>query len=321
MQQQNLFLFYGEDTYSLLQRIRLWRDEFAKKHGDTNLEILNGDEINANYLNQAIETVPFLGEKRLIIAKDFLKEGNGDEQKKFLAHLKEIPETCVLVFMENGSPDKRTALFKKLKKEGQTVEFPTPEGYELTEWIRKEVQKLGSAIDDDAASYLGSIIGGNLWALSNEIKKLSSYCEKRPITLTEIELLVNANLHHTIFQLTDALGQKNAQTSLNLLHNLIESGEELSRIFFMIIRQFRLTIQIKDLKEHGMRETEIITKLKLHPFVVRNTLKQCANFDMKRLKEIYAQLLEIDTAVKTGKLKHLSTDQRDLTLALDKFII
>lgn len=268
-----------------------------------------------------METIPFLGRKRLIVVKDFLRDGSDDEQKKLIPNLEDIPETCVMVFAEENSPDKRTALFKKLKREGQLMEFPILGGYELTQWIRKEIQKAGGEIDDEAASYLGSIIGGNLWALSNEIKKLCAYCEKRPMTLTEIELLVNASLHHTIFQFTDALGQKNAAASLNLLHNLIENGEELLRIFFMIIRQFRLIIQIKDLKDRNMRETEIIEKLKLHPFVVRKTLQQCANFDMPRLKKIYGKLLKIDTAVKTGKLKHLATDQRDLTLALDKFIV
>ena len=320
MKQSDLYLFHGDDTYSLLQRIRLWQDEFSKKYGDTNLETLNGNEIDANYLQQAIKTMPFLGEKRLIIVKNFLAEGNNDEQKKILAHLEDIPETCVLVFAENGSPDKRTALFKKLKKEGHLVEFPILEGYELTQWIKKEVQKQNGAINDDAASYLGSIIGGNLWTLSNEIKKLCAYCEKRPMTLMEVELLVNANLHHTIFQFTDAIGQKNAKVSLNLLHNLMENGEDLIRIFSMIIRQFRLIIQIKDMKDRGIRENEIISKLKLHPFVVRKTLQQCANFDISRLKEIYAKLLKIDTGIKTGKLKELTTDHRDLTLELDKFI-
>jgi DNA polymerase III subunit delta len=319
--QQNLYLFYGDDSYSLLQRVRMWRNEFGRKHGDTNLETLDGKGLESNYLKQAFETLPFLGEKRLLIVNNFLDKGNANEQKKIAPALEHIPETCVVVFAENGTPDKRTTLYKKLKKESQLIEFPILEGFELNKWIIKEIENEGGSIDQNTASYLGSLAEGNLWMLINEIKKLCAYCEKRPVTMIEVELLVNANLHNTIFQFTDALGQKNAKTSLELLHNLIESGEDLIRIFFMMIRQFRLIIQIKDLKERGLRENEITSKLKQHPFVIRNTIKQCSNFETETLREIYAALLEIDTKFKTGKIKHLVSDQRDLTLALDRFII
>lgn len=321
MKQKNLFFFFGDDTYSLFQKINHWKNEFAKKHGDTNLEILNGQDLTAEYIKQAVETMPFLGEKRLIIIKNFISEGNPEEQKKTAEIFeKEIPDTCVIVFIETSQIDKKVTLFKRLKKYAQTTEFLALSGFELNEWIIKKVNKNGGIIDENAAVYLASIVGGNLWTLSNEIQKLCAYCEKRPITIIEIELLVNANLHISIFQLTDAIAQKNTKLSLETLHNLIESGEDLIWILFMIIRQFRLIIQVKDLKERGLRENEIIGKLKEHPFTIRNTMRQSGNFQIQTLKKIYNFLLDIDVKLKTGKIKFLATDRRDLTLALDRFI-
>lgn len=321
MKQKNLFFFFGDDTYSLFQKINHWKSEFTKKHGDTNLEVLNGNDLTAEYIKQAVETMPFLGEKRLIIVKNFISEGDSEEQKKTAEIFeKEIPDTCVIVFIETSQIDKKVTLFKRLKKYAQTTEFLALSGFELTEWVIKEVNKNGGIIDQNAALYLASAVGGNLWALSNDIQKLCAYCEKRPITIIEIELLVNANLHTSIFQLTDAIAQKNAKLSLETLHNLIESGEDLIRILFMIIRQFRLIIQVKDLKERGLRENEIIGKLKEHPFTIRNTMRQSGNFQIQTLKKIYNFLLDIDVKLKTGKIKLLATDRRDLTLALDRFI-
>ena len=72
--QKSVFLFHGEDTYSLNQKANFWRDEFIKKHGDTSLEVLDGKTLAPREFSTNLETLPFLSEKRLIIVKDFLSQ-------------------------------------------------------------------------------------------------------------------------------------------------------------------------------------------------------------------------------------------------------
>jgi DNA polymerase III delta subunit len=71
--QNNIFLFYGEDTYSSNKKVNLWRDQFIKKYGDeSNIEVIEGKKINIPQFETNISSMPFLCEKILIIVKKFL---------------------------------------------------------------------------------------------------------------------------------------------------------------------------------------------------------------------------------------------------------
>jgi len=112
---ENLFLFFGEDTFSVNEKASFWQSEFCKKHGgDTNLEILEGEKINAGMIESFISSIPFLGEKRLVVVKNYIADGDPDDQKKTSAIIEKLPDFTILVFIETEGVDKRNSLFKKL---------------------------------------------------------------------------------------------------------------------------------------------------------------------------------------------------------------
>lgn len=317
-----IFLFHGLDTYQLNKKLLFWQEEFAKKHdGDTNITILNGKETDTNEILQQTETMPFLAEKRLVIIKNLLNKAKSDEQKKLSKHLEEIPDFCVLVFAEDNEPDRRLTLYKKLKKIATIEEFKPLEGYQLTQWIQNEIQQKDGKISAENARYLGYVCGNNLWQLSNELNKLIAYSENKEITPQIIDLLVRPELHTTIFKLTDAIGLKNTKGSIKILNDLVESGEDPKRIFYMIVRQFRILIQTLSLLQQNTDQREITRILKQHPFTIKTAIDQCRNFNMEMLKKIYQSLLEIDTRLKTGKIRITPEDQREFLLSLEQLIL
>jgi DNA polymerase-3 subunit delta len=89
----------------------------------------------------------------------------------------------------------------------------------------------------------------------------------------------------------------------------------------MIIRHFRILIQVKDLLDQGMKRAIIASTIGEKPFVVGITMNQAQNFSFEKLKTIYRALLDMDTKLKTGGIKILATDEREFVLAVDKFIV
>lgn len=317
------FLFYGEDLYSLREKVNFWKEEFIKKHGgDMNLETLEGKILTPDHFRSAIMTMPFLGEKRLVICKNFLLEGDKEIQKEISSLLENfVPDFCVTVFAEEGLPDQRLSLFKKLQKCGKVEEFKCKTGGALLSWIFKICKKLGAEIEEEAAIYLSELTGGDLYRMENEIHKLAHYAIGRSITKSDIELLVDMKLDTSIFRLTDALGNSDQKRSLAILHQLLESGEDLHRTLFMIIRQFRIIAQVKDLMNQGLRKAAIAAKIAEHPYVCGIAMNQANNFSPEKLREIYEALLKIDTKLKTGGIKIFSGDEREFILAVDIFIV
>ncbi len=83
----------------------------------------------------------------------------------------------------------------------------------------------------------------------------------------------------------------------------MEKGENEIYLLTMFIRQFRNLLIIKDLLEKGISYYELPRKTGLHPFVVKKTWEQAKNFSLESLKRVYAKLLEVDLAIKKGKIE------------------
>lgn len=317
-----VFLFHGDDTYTHREKLRFWQQEFEKKYGgDINVNILSGRDATAQELFQICSAVPFLGEKRFTVIKNFLSEGAKDEITKMAELLEKIPDFCVLIFSETGALDRRIGLYKKIQKQGKVMEFPALTGSKLIAWIEKTVGRCQGKIEKEATLALTELLSGDLYRLENEIAKLAAYARGREITKADIDLLVDVKLETSIFRLTDGIGQKNTRTALLALHQLIETGEELPRILYMIMRQFRIILCVKDLAEQRLGRDEIVSKLKEHPFVISNTLNQAKNFSTEQLARAYELLIDIDTKLKTGGIKIFAGDNREFVLALDRLVL
>lgn len=322
MPKKNVHLFFGEDTYSSAQKLKFWREQFMQKYeGDINIAELEGKTLEAKDFESDIQSAPFLAEKRLVIVYDFLAKGNKDHQKRVAEILEgEVPDFCIILFYESKSPDKRAALYKKLNKVGQIEEFKALLGPELTRWISKKAEEIGLKLNFGLADYLGQVAGGDLWNLANELNKLKLYSKTNPITREVIDELVHPNLTTTIFKFTDFIAHRNAKGSLGTLHILLDSGEDIMKIIFMIVRHFRILVQVKDLMDRGNAKPDIIRKVKEHPYTISTTMQQSPNFSIEALHNIYNSLLQIDIGIKTGKIRMLADDKKEIMLALEKFV-
>lgn len=317
---KNIYLFHGEDSYTSVKKALHWREEFEKKYGDLNTEILEGEDLTAGGFMEAVNTLPFLSEKKFILVRNAFADTETEELKLIAEKLENVPDHCVVVFIERSKADQRTLLFKKLKKHGQIMDFFPPDEYHLINWITEETRKKGGIISSQTAGYLAQTVGTNLWQMNQEIEKLIINADGREISKKDVDELTSPNIETTIFILTDNLGLKKRRASLQSLKKLIDSGANLIPSIFTIASHFRTLIQVKECLSKNMQKPAIIKKLKKHPFAITKAIDQCKNFTPQSLKEIYQKLLEIDIAMKTGKIKMTTEDQSELRLSLEKII-
>jgi DNA polymerase-3 subunit delta len=296
-------LYYGEDTFSIKEDISAIEKEFIAKEGsDINLSKLDGSNLNLGAFISNVNAAPFLGEKRLIIIKNLLIENSDKELKKKIAsQLPSIPESSDVLFVEFGLPDKREGLFKALDKSSKY--FPPFDDIKLRTWLLAEFKKEGIAISNPDIFKIAFAVGPDLWRLTNEVSKLSSWArsQKRDkIESGDVDKFIVQTDKFKIFDLTDSIARKDSRRSFQILNSFLESGEDEFMIFNMIIFQFRNMLIISDLAKR-VREHEIAKASGIHPFVVKKTLESLRNFSDSRLSEIYASLHEIDFKVKSGE--------------------
>lgn len=319
---KNLYLFYGAEDYLLQEKVNFWKKNFREKHGEYNLSVINGLKEDPSLIISECESMPFLGEKRLVILENLPPAiGNKIDEKKanaLLRFITDIPETTVLLFIE-AKPDKRTKFFKQVSKIAEVEEFKCLEEDDLQAWVLNEIAKREGKILPAASLYLTKKTGANLWMLHNEINKLIAYTNGKPISENDIDKLVSSVYDINIFKLTDYIGSKQGYRAIDALHKLVDSGNNSFQIYNMIVRQFRIFLQLIDLQNKPPKE--IASILKLHPFVVQSSLKQLSRFKKTELIEIYDQLLKIDIKLKTGEIKISTTNENMFILELERFIL
>jgi len=323
------YLFHGEDEFSRSETLAALKEKMGDPGlAELNITIFDGSKVTLSDLQHACDSVPFMAERRLVIVEGLLTrlEPRGEEralsawQKEYLEgltqYLKRLPETTRLVFVENKPitehhPVHRLAL---AEERGHVKEFEPPQGRQLNRWIEERVQKKGGQIEAAAIEELAAFVGNDLRLLDQEIEKLVAYVNwARPISEDDVRLLVSYVQEANVFEMVDALGQRNAQQAAKLLHQLLDDGEHPLALLGMIVRQFRILIQVKELTERGLSQQKMASQLRLHPFVVKKAVRQAMNFSMEQLEAIYGRLLETDVAIKTG--------QMDQMLALDMLVM
>lgn len=310
-------LFFGENSYLLRQELNQLVDNFKKNEGDLNLAIFDAKETSESEIISACETPPFLGNSRLTIVKDFDFKKSADQLANFL---EQPPETCELILTAK-SVDARKKLFKNFKKNGTVKKFPLPKPAEFKKWLYSQVAQQKLQFDPAAVELLSTFTLGDCEAAENEILKLKTFADGEKITVNDIKLLTHPNLHTSVFNLTDAIGERKIGNALADLHDIVSRGENLIQIFFMVVRQFRILLSLQALASRKLSPFEIAHDLKLHPFVVQTSMRQLRNFSEAELLAAHSKLLEIDVGIKTGKLNYSSANPGEFALALEKFII
>lgn len=319
------YLLHGDDEFSRSEALA----ELRRRMGDPAMVELNttrfdGHEVSLAELQHTCNTIPFFSDRRLVIVDGWLthlqKMGSAEQGKKALQELVEylsrMPQTTRLVLLEPEPVAPRHPLRRLIAQDealGYEREFRLPQGRELTRWIAQRVQERGGHITPQATAQLAAFVGDHLRLLAQEIDKLLSYVDRaRPITEEDVQLLVSEVREANIFDMVDALGQRNGEAASRLLHRRLEGGDHPLALLGMMARQTRILIQVKELNQEGLNREAIARQLGLHPFVVRKALAQERNFTMEQLESIHRRLLETDVAIKRG--------QMDPILALDMLI-
>ncbi len=311
-------IVYGEDNFTARESLKQIRSEYGgAEMGEANTVWFEGSKVTPDELVAACNTISFLTPKRMVIVEGLLgrfetkvKKGKVKvkspelKQWEFLAGLA-MPPSTVLVLVD-GKLSGGNPLLKKLAPVAEVRECSPLDikGRELPDWIRSRVKANGSEITEKAQGILIELIGNDLWILSNEIDKLCLYAAGRRIEEADVNLLVSNAREANIFQLVDAIVQRNQRAASRMLHQHLSEGAAPAYLLYVITGEFRLLIQAKELSSRRMPIKDIAGKIgEYREWKVEKMLRQSQGYSVPRLERTYRRLLETDLAIKTGSME------------------
>ncbi len=319
-----VYVLHGDDLLAIQRFIAGMVEKVAADPAlaDLNITRLDGKTASEDDLRSAAGSMPFLAERRLVIMTNPLAKANTDStRKRFQALLDSLPDTTALalVFEDVVERGRWKSLheshwvhrwLKQAGRRGLYHLFALPPMAEMPGWVRKEAQKQGGQFTPEAAKALAAHVSNDTRLASTEIIKLLTYVDyKRPVEAGDVEELTAEGGEADVFKMVDEIAAGNGRGAIRLLHRLLEEDDPL-RLFGMIVRQFRLLIQVREVLDEGLNPAQ---ELHLYPSMANNLTNQARRFDMADLQLIYHRLLETDEAVKSSQIP--------VELALETFIV
>ncbi len=312
------YVFHGTDEFTRTEALASFKRRLGPTDTvDLNTILLDGGRLTLAELHHTCDAIPFLAEKRLVIVEGLLTRLTSRKdrelstvQREYLAaladYLPRLPETTRLVFIKEKPLPANHPIVQLAQREerGYVKRFDPPAAKALPRWIEERARKHGGEIEPQAAGQLAAVVGADLRLLDQEIVKLVTYTNaERPITQADVETIVPYAQAAIVFDMVDALGRRDGRTAAQTLHRLLDAGEHPLGLLAMIVRQFRLLIQVKELKAEGATPQDVARALKIHPFPARKLHNQAVHFTAAQLEAVYRHLLDTDVAIKTGEIE------------------
>lgn len=304
-----LLFFYGADGYRSFQKLQDLKAKYIDASlGDTNLTTIDVSSIKPEDLPVQLFAFPFLAKTRLVILPGLLSKGSKSVQEKLETLIAKIPETTVAIVYEPGIPDRRTALFKLLKKTATTQEFEPLVGSALNQWINQLLQPFEATIAPNAREQLLALTGTDSWRLASELTKLATSllnqpAQKRQITADLVTSMVTGSPEVSVFALTDAILSGKEDQVVKQLRKVVEQGENEQYLIAMVGSTFRSLALIRDgLDQGATNTTSLATATGLKPFVIGKQLAAAKRITLSQLSQLYCELVALDAGLKNGTM-------------------
>lgn len=294
----NLYLFLGEE-YLFEEALKRLKERVIGGEDLFNLCLFFGDELVLQDLIEAIETLPINAQRRVVFLKriEFLTK---DQIGALIRYLnKGIPKSTSLVL--SGRLDRGGELYMLILKNGVVVDFWPPFHNEIPAYLDEITKKEGKRLDKDAVTILVDLKGDDLRGLLNEVEKLILYTGKRSIiTLKDVLECSGEGGQCSVFDLLEAISERNEKKALQRLRYLLVEGEIPLRILSLLVQELRMIYKAKLLLDEEKDKEEIAHYLNITSKKrLTKILKATSIFDIKRLEEAFDYLLSIDKELKS----------------------
>ena len=249
---------------------------------------------------EELDTFNLFESQKLVICNNINKI---DDDKALIKYL-ENQDKNILILTATTPLDERKKITKEIKKNSTVIDTLNED---LSEYIKSSLKDYKT--DIITINLIKEYCNNDYTWINNELDKLKMYkLEEKEITTEDVELLIKKNLDSNIFDLMDAINQRNKTKLFNVYYELINNNEDEIKIISIIANNFRLLLKIKILLE-DTKEEEIIKILSLHPYRFKKLKEQNYIYSKTDLYEILKNLSELDINIKSGNIdKKIGTE-------------
>ena len=298
---KSAYLLCGEEAYLKVQYKNKLLKALNPDDDTMNFNHYEGRNIDVKELIDLCETMPFFADRRVVLLEDtgFFK----NKCDELADYMKELPDYLCLVFVED-EVDKRSKMYKAVKSCGRIGEFARQDEKTLMQWAAGILKREGKNITQRDMELLLTMTGIDMGNLRMELEKLITYTgDRNVVTRADIQEVCTTQTQNKIFDMVRAVTEQNQKRALDLYYDLLTLKEPPMRILFLLAKQFRQLLLVKEYTEEGVAQPEMASRLGVPSFVVRNIASCARSYRISELRQAVTDFVDAEEAVKTGRLQ------------------
>lgn len=304
---RGLYVLYGEESYLTEHYARLIARRTVDEAFDAfNLQRFDGQSVTPEQLEEAVEALPLMAEKKCVLVRD-LDVASADGER-LLALVSNLPDSCVLVFWQMTlQPDKKKAwqsFLKQAEQTGTVVCFARKSVGDVVKLLVKGAARRGCTLAPEDARYLVEQAGNDLTLLFQELDKLAALAGEGAITRQSIDQAVSKNLEARVFDLSKAILNRRGEQAFDLLHQLTVQREEPLAILGALSTAYADWYRAKAAATGGVSAETLADSFKSYKgkeFRLRNAARDAARIRVEALRDSLEILAAADRALKSGR--------------------
>lgn len=291
------YIVAGDDDYLVSSAIKSFKGLVDPEYADFNLSVVSGDGAVFSAIDAAY-TFPVFDERKVVVLG--LENAPSESEKSALdKYVSEPSETTVFVI----SCDEDVAKTVKSKKV-QLVDCSKLDGDELVKVITDLCAATPSVeIERGAMSELIDRTQGNMSRIVSEITKLKSYSQGT-ITRQDVCDMVSADIDFQIYELANAVSEKNADKAIEVLDVFFRNGIRGVTIINRLYDKYRNMLHAELNK--NISNEELGKLLGMKSGAVYFLRKTSSNYSQVRLKKCVDYLHSLQCDVLTGARNDVS---------------
>ena len=318
------FLFFGDEDYMKAYCVSAARkavcdDETFAFFNDMKIDAI---DYSANALMSALMPLPMMADKKIVTVNGLnvsgLKPRELDELCDVLETLPEYDYNVLVISVpatmidESGLPQRPSQIFKRLGEYLTFVQFDTVTGAKLNTWVGKHFAHNGVKATPDVCAFLIEYTGRSMYALANEIDKLSFYLLQNgrdTLTRKDVELVCPAEIATDAFALSNAILDGRGADAMNALSVMKFKRVDPIALMGEVSKIIGDLVVIKALLDDGYPIAVIAGIIGAKEYKVKLYAQSASGKTMQRLKEILTLCAQTDMSLKLSGQGYLPIER------------
>lgn len=305
----NLIKVVEPYLYDKMKNI-LKRDFIGEEFLDFNFERFDFEKMTREEFESSIETLPFMSDRKIILIENMILDK--DKLKKYEDILEfmskkflDLSEYSYVFLICSTEKLFKGKFVKLIEKNGDIIELQRLDRNQLNGFVSKFFLNSDKKISPKSIGLINTRLGYldrdskiNLFDVENELKKLIHNIKSTSPTDEEIEDAITQNFDEKIFSLLDAMVDRNVKKALIIYKRMQE--EDQFMIFYMIVRQIRNMICLRDIYEKKISKETGLKYTGLSYFEYDKLMSRIKFFDLQKLLRLHSMCYELEKGIKTS---------------------